>query len=270
MRQELLAPDDLFRRGPSAFWYNFDMIESEEPNTPSKPEAVNPLDQLEQLTPEGAATLKTIQEIVMKKGVDIVDSPTAMQDLKERLGEPGYFFDVLNEYTPRELGEGDTIGRGFAYNGVFKAPDGSDIGISLKMLIPVGPRPDEKGRRILANCWLDISGDTEEVAAIIIRFYSITAKFGSTPLIEIHQDLNHSMVSDSERQMSVDGYLELRPKIEAILDNLGLLSMMDARFAKYQEQGLDSIDYIKLMLIKQGEIDLVKFNHAIKEMAESK
>lgn len=133
---------------------------------------------LEPLTPEGLAVLRTIQEIAMKKGIDIVDSPTAMEDLKPHLGEPGYFFDVLNEYTPPELGEGDTIGRGFYHTEAIHAPGDNGFDIDLKILIPIGPRMDHRGRRLLANCWLDLTSYPDRYLGVVMRFYSNGGKAG--------------------------------------------------------------------------------------------
>lgn len=246
------------------------MSDSEKPKPSSNPEALGPLDMLEPLTPEGVSTLRTLQEVVMKKGVDIVDSPTAMEDLKPRLGEPGYFFDVLNEYTPTELGEGDTIGRGFYHTELIRAPDDNDVDIDLRILIPIGPRMDHKGRRLLANCWLDLTSYPDRYLGVVMRFYSTNGKAGSVPMVETQMDLNYALGSDRERKMAIQDFVSARPVIAPILDDLGLLSAIDDRFDKFKLPQANNRELVKLEYIKQDEIELDLFNAKIKEVVESK
>lgn len=239
-----------------------------EPN-PSNPEPQGPVDRLEPLTPDGQLTLRTIQEIVMKQGVDIVDSPTAMEDLKPHLGEPGYFFDVLNDFTPPELGEGDVIGRGYYRSEAIKAPDGSTIELDTRILIPIGPRPDIRGRRILANCWVDITSYPSRYLGVVMRYYSTKGRTGSVPLVETQLDLNYAVTSSRERQIAIEEFENIRPTIEPVLENLGLLTALVDRFEKFKQTNLSARDYVELEFIKQDEIDLGKFAEALKGVAES-
>lgn len=237
-------------------------MSGEIPTPPANDPNDQAVNQNYELTPEAAQCLRVIQELVMKKGVDITHDDEGLDGLQEG----GYIRDVLSDYKPTGLAPSDIEAKGIAAkNKKEVGSDGSVVSTEVYIGMPVGSA-EHNGERLLVRCWLSVEDDAANYTGVELIFFTKKAALRQVPMVRISPELMYSAGYKNDVKEALSVYAEFRAKTSNVLEKFGILGVFDRQLAIFDavDKKLDQLPGSSG--VNQNEVDFEKFDQALVEL----